>query len=77
MTREHVYGYTASMDESSPGRQPAVPPPPALPDVDSPPTEEVLDSLPSREDVVDEARSVAEIVREQPSVDAILASDRK
>jgi len=65
------------MDESTHRRQPAVPPPPALPDVDSPPTEEVLDSVPSREDVVDEARSVAEIVREQPTVDDILRSDRE
>jgi len=65
------------MDESpDASRQPAVPRPPELPEVDSPPTEEVLDSVPSREDVVEKARSAAEIVREQPSVDDILGDRR-
>jgi len=58
-------------------RQPGVPAPPALPEVVSPPTEEVLDSVPSRDDVVDKARTAAEIVREQPSVDDILGPDRR
>jgi hypothetical protein len=51
----------------------AVPPPPDLPEVRSPATEEVLDSVPSRHEVVDEARPADEIVRDQPSVDDILA----
>jgi len=77
MEKSMPSGYDSSMDESPDPRQPAVPPPPDLPDVDSPPTQEVLDSVPSREDVVDEARSAAEIVREQPSVDDILGPDRQ
>lgn len=77
MAKSMPSGYDSSMAESPDPRQPAVPPPPDLPDVDSPPTHEVLDSVPPREDVVDEARSAAEIVREQPSVDDILGPDRQ
>lgn len=66
------------MDESpDASQQPPVPPSPDLPAVHSPPTEEVLDSVPSKEDVVEQARSAAEIVGEQPSVDDILGTDRR
>jgi len=36
----------------------------------------VLGSLPSKEEVVENARSVDEIVREQPSVDELLGHNR-
>ena len=66
------------MDESpDASQQPPVPPSPDLPAVHSPPTEEVLDSVPSKEDVVAEAQSAADIVRDQPSVDDILGPDRR
>lgn len=55
--------------------EPAVQPPPALPEVDSPPTEEVLDSVPSKEQVVQDAQSAADIVAGQPSVDELLGRD--
>lgn len=71
-------GYDPTMDDASDApRQPAVPAPPDLPHVDSPPPEEVLDGVPSRDDVVDEARSAAQIVREQPSVEDILGTERR
>ena len=52
-----------------------VPPPPKLPDVDSPPPEEVLDGSPGKHDVVGRAKPADEVVDEQPSVDDILRGD--
>jgi hypothetical protein len=49
---------------------------PSLPDVDSPPAEEVLDGAPSKDDVVGDAPSPEDIVAEQPSVDEILRRER-
>ena len=49
---------------------------PSLPEVDSPPAEDVLDGAPSKEDVVGDAPSPEEIVADQPSVDEILRRER-
>ena len=54
-----------------------MPPPPSLPDVESPPREEVLDAVPSTEDVVQDAQPAEEIVDEQPSVDELLGDERR
>lgn len=48
---------------------------PKLPEVDSPPPEDVLADAPSKETVVQDARTASEIVDEQPSV-ADLLGDR-
>ena len=50
--------------------------PPALPEVDSPPAEDVLDGVPSKEEVVEDAHSADEIVAAQPTVDELLGPDR-
>jgi hypothetical protein len=63
-------------DSDDPSRDPGVPPAPKLPDVDSPPPEEVLDEVPAKEEVVKRARPADEIVEEQPSVDELLGRDR-
>lgn len=55
---------------------PAVAPAPKLPDVESPPAEDVLEDAPSKEDVVEQAQSAEDIVDEQPSVDELLGRDR-
>lgn len=52
-------------------------PAPALPDVERPPTEEVLDGVPSEADVIAAAASAEEIIGEQPSVDELLGRSRK
>jgi hypothetical protein len=59
----------------TPGRR-DVPPLPKLPDIDSPPPEDVLDGVPAKEEVVEHAQSADEVVEEQPSVDEILGRDR-
>jgi hypothetical protein len=48
------------------------PTPPKLPDVESPPAEDVLAGVPSKEEVVEHAESADEVVKQQPSVDEIL-----
>jgi hypothetical protein len=50
----------------------ATPPPPKLPDIESPPAENLLDGVPSKEEVVAKAASAEEIVAGQPSVDELL-----
>ncbi len=55
---------------------PGVPPPPKLPEVDSPPAADVLDGVPSKDEVVEDARTADEIVAEQPSVDELLGGSR-
>ena len=54
-----------------------VAPAPALPEVESPPPEEVLDGAPSTDEVVAQAQSADDVVAEQPSVDEILGRDRR
>jgi hypothetical protein len=51
----------------APRRPPDVPPPPTLPDVDSPPPEDVLDGVLSKDDIVEDATPVDEIVGERSS----------
>src|SRR5829696_5845042 len=63
-------------DSDDPSRDPAVPAPPKLPEVDSPPPEDVLDEVPPKEELVKRARPADEIVEEQPSVEELLDRDR-
>lgn len=61
------------MDDDEPDL--STPPPPeapSLPGVRSPPPEEVLDSVPSKEEVIGGASTARDIVGEQPSVDELL-----
>lgn len=53
-------------DPADPKTARDVAPAPKLPEVDSPPADDVLDGVPSKE----------EVVEEQPSVDEILGRDR-
>ena len=50
--------------------------PPDLPDVESPPPKEVLGGVPSKEEIVEHAESVDNVIDAQPSVDEILGRDR-
>jgi hypothetical protein len=63
-------------DQNQPPRNPTAPAAPALPDVDSPPREDVLDGVPSTDAIVERAQSAQEIVDEQPSVDELLQRRR-
>ncbi len=45
---------------------------PPLTDVDSPPAEDLLDGVPSTEEIIERAQTAGEIVRAQPSPDEIL-----
>jgi len=56
--------------------EPEVPPPPKLPDVDSPDADKVLDGVPSTAEVVEQAESAEDVLRAEPSVDEILGRDR-
>jgi hypothetical protein len=51
---------------------PKVPPAPALPDVDSPPAEDVLEGVPSTDEIIEHAQSAEEILKQQPGVDELL-----
>lgn len=62
--------------EVGPPDAPAGAPVPKLPEVESPPAEDVLDDVPSKEDVVEQAQPAEEIVDDQPSVDDLLGRDR-
>lgn len=50
---------------------------PALPEVDSPPPEEVLKQAPSTDEIVKRAESAEEIVGQQQSVDELLHRRRE
>lgn len=67
-------GYNVTMDAGE--RKPATPLPPELPEVDSPPTEDVLADVPSKEEIVDQAVSAEDVIAQQPSVDELLGRDR-
>ena len=64
------------MSGSADDPRPPVPPPPALPDVDSPPPEEVLDGVPSVDEIVEGAQPAAEIIGEQPNGDDLDDDER-
>jgi len=50
----------------------AVPPPSKLPDVDSPPPDQVLEEVASKEEIIEAAESADEILKHQPSVAELL-----
>jgi hypothetical protein len=67
------------MDRMSEHEEPLagdMPPPPDLPQVDSPSSEDVLDHEPSVEEIVEQAETVDDIVAHEPTVDDILGKDR-
>ena len=69
-------GYTDHMSDTPDGvKPPQVPSAPALPDVDSPPPEDVLDGAPSVGDIIGKARRSEEIIEEQPSRDDLVGGD--
>ncbi|WP_205698240.1 hypothetical protein [Conexibacter sp. SYSU D00693] len=60
------------MSDPTDAAQAAVPPPPSLPETESPRAEEVLADVPSKEDVVERAKPAQEVVAEQPSREELL-----
>jgi hypothetical protein len=69
-------GYTYTMSDSSqPPPNRAVPPPTKLRDVDSPPPDQVLEQVASKEEIIEDAQSADEILKQQPSVDELLRRD--
>jgi len=80
MTSDHGGPRSATIggmaDSDDPSRDPDGPPLPKLPDVESPPPEDVLDDVPPKEELLKLARSADEIVDEQPSVEELLDRDR-
>ncbi len=66
------------MSDSDPAPERHVPPAtPKLPDVDCPPPENVLDGVPSTEEIIKRAQPAEEIVEEQPSVDELVPRPRQ
>jgi hypothetical protein len=67
------------MDESgkppSQGVLPSPPLPPALPEVESPPREDLVEGVPSPEAIIEEGESAQEIVGQQPGVDELWRRD--
>ena len=48
----------------------------SIPEVDSPPPEDLLAQLPPPEQVIKDAQTVDEVIKGQPSVDELLGRDR-
>ncbi len=48
----------------------------SIPEVDSPPPEDLLAQLPTPEQVIKDAQTVDEVIKGQPSVDELLGRDR-
>jgi hypothetical protein len=48
----------------------------SIPEVDSPPPEDLLAQLPPPEQVIKDAQTVEEVIKGQPSVDELLGRDR-
>jgi hypothetical protein len=63
-------------DGDQPAIDPRVPSAPPLPDVASPPPEDVLEGAPSTEEIIEQAQSAQEIVQQQPGVDELLRRRR-
>ena len=59
-------------DSYQPDHETKVPAGGILPDVDSPPPDEVIEDAPSTEEIIEQAESVEEIVKQQPDVDELL-----
>jgi hypothetical protein len=64
----------SNSDHPQPDR--AVPPPSKRPDVDSPPPDQVLEEVASKEEIIEAAESADEIRKQQPSVDDLLRRGR-
>jgi hypothetical protein len=62
-------------EPADPQARPDPLPAPELPDVESPPRDDVLERAPSKEEVVEQAPSADEVIAGQPSVDEILGRD--
>ena len=62
--------------DEQPGAEANVSATPQLPEVESPPPEDVLAGVPSKEEIIDEARSAEKVIEQQPSVDELLGRDR-
>ncbi|MBV8955674.1 MAG: hypothetical protein JO179_16165 [Solirubrobacterales bacterium] len=60
------------MNESDPPARPPIAATPTLPDVDSPPPEDVLDGVPSTEQIIEAAEPADAIVEQQPSPEELL-----
>ena len=54
-----------------------VPPPPKLPDVDSPDPDDVLGDVADTDEIVKDAESAEDILAGQPSVEDIIGHDRE
>lgn len=50
---------------------------PNLPDVDSPPPEDVLDGVPSTDEIIEHAQPAEKIVEQQPSVEELVPERRQ
>jgi hypothetical protein len=73
VARRAAVGIPAPMSHSrDPSRRPDMPPPPNLPELDSPPPADLLSSVPSKDELIGDARSPGEIIGEQQSVDELL-----
>jgi hypothetical protein len=69
-------GYKDEMDNpDEPLHDAPVPSTPALPTVDSPPAEAVLDDVPSTAQIIEHAESAEEILGHQPGVDELLGRE--
>ena len=53
-----------------------VPPPPKLPEVESPATDDILAAAPSSEEIVESAEPAEDVIAAQPGVDELLGHDR-
>jgi hypothetical protein len=73
-----VAGYPQSMSASRRPDLPAAAPPatPQLPDIDSPPPEDVLNDVPSTAEIIGDAQTAAEIIGEQPGPEELLRGRR-
>jgi hypothetical protein len=63
-------------EDAAPDVAPAVPTPPALPDVQQESTEDILAGAPSTEEIIESAEPAEDVLAAQPSVDELLGKDR-
>lgn len=64
------------MTAADPPPDDAVPPAPALPEVEQESTDDILAAAPSPEDIIQAAEPADDIVAAEPSVDELLGHDR-
>ncbi len=60
------------MPDSEPRHDAPVPAPPVLPEVDSPPTEAVLEPVPSTQEIIENTQTAEEILQQQPGVNEVV-----